>query len=149
MQGGCWLWMLCLLVGPERLGFLAGHRVMGLTRGAYRHQRLLYLSAPVSSIAWYQLTGIGASAGMLGALGCTPHICLPLSLPCSQGGLRGGRWLDPLQESRRLAPLPQHLLGLVCDCPSGWLVQRRGDGAAGVRYPALRLKSWEKGKWPS
>lgn len=132
--------MLCLLAGPERLGFLTGHRVMGLTGGAYRHQRLLHLSAPVLSIAWYQLTGIGATAGALGALGCTPHICL-LSLPCSQGGLCGGRWLDPLQESCRLAPLPQHLLGLVRDCPSGWLVQRRGDGAAGVWYPALRLKS--------
>ncbi|KAM6361205.1 sodium-dependent phosphate transporter 2 isoform 1-T1 [Alca torda] len=68
------------------------------------------------------------------------------------GRLCGGRWLDPLQESRRLAPFPQHLPGVVCDCAGGRLVQRRGDGAADVRDPALRLKGllrWEKGKGPS
>lgn len=105
------------------------------------------------SIAWYQLTGIGVAVGTLRALGPTPHILsLPLSSLRFQGRLRGGRWLDPLQESRRLAPLPQHLPGVVCDCAGGRLVQRRGDGTADVRDPALHLKSllrWEKGKRPS
>lgn len=104
------------------------------------------------SIAWYQLTGIGVAVGMLQVLRLTLTPCLPLSSPRSQGWLRGGRGLDPLQESRRLAPLPQHLPGVVCDCAGGRLVQRRGDGTADVRDPALHLRSllcWEKGKWPS
>uniref|UniRef100_A0A8C0RPY1 Phosphate transporter n=1 Tax=Canis lupus familiaris TaxID=9615 RepID=A0A8C0RPY1_CANLF len=40
-----------------------------------------------------------------------------------QGGLSGGRGLDPLPEGCGLAPLPEHLRGLVCDCARGWVVQ--------------------------
>lgn len=109
------------------------------------HQGLLYLRASLG-ISWLALVWPWACYERLD-LPLTS--CLPLSSPHSQGWLCGGRRLDPLQESRRLAPFPQHLPGVVCDCAGGRLVQRRGDGAADVRDPALHLKSlrqWEKGK---
>lgn len=110
-------------------------------------QGLLYLRE-LSGISWLALVAMG----MLQVLRPTPHTCLPLSSPRSQGWLRGGCWLDPLQESRWLAPFPQHLPGVVCDCAGGRFVQRWGDGTADVRDPALHLRSFlcrEKRKWPS
>lgn len=56
------------------------------------------------------------------------------------GGLGGGRGLDPLPEGGGLAPLQEHLPGLVRHRACGRLVQRRRHGPAGLRHPALRLR---------
>lgn len=52
------------------------------------------------------------------------------------GGLSRGRGLDPLPESGGLAPLQEHLPGVVRHRACGRLVQRRHHGPAGLRHPA-------------
>lgn len=60
--------------------------------------------------------------------------------PPPPGGLRRGRGLDPLPESRGLAPLQEHLPGLVRHGARGGPVQRRHHGPVRLRHPALRLR---------
>lgn len=64
----------------------------------------------------------------------TPH---PLRPP---GGLGRGRGLDPLPEGGGLAPLQEHLPGLVRHRARGGPVQRRHHGPVGLRHPALRVR---------
>lgn len=62
-------------------------------------------------------------------------------MPCGPpGGLGGGCRLDPLQEGSGLAPLPEHLPGLVRHGASGRPVQRRCHGPVRLRHPTLRLR---------
>lgn len=58
------------------------------------------------------------------------------------GGLCGSRGLDPLPESSGLAPLQEHLLGVVRHGARGRRVQRRRHGPARLRHPALRLRAF-------
>lgn len=61
------------------------------------------------------------------------------------GGLSCGCGLDPLPESSGLAPLQEHLPGVVCHSACGRPVQRRRHGPVCLRHPALRLRAqrWE------
>lgn len=63
-----------------------------------------------------------------------------LSLSGPPGGLGRGRGLDPLPEGGGLAPLQEHLPGLVRHRARGRPVQRRHHGPAGLRHPALRVR---------
>lgn len=56
------------------------------------------------------------------------------------GGLGRGRGLDPLPESSGLAPLQEHLPGVVRHRARGRPVQRCHHGPAGLRHPALRVR---------
>lgn len=80
--------------------------------------------------------------------------CCWLSLsvrPPPAGGLGRGRGLDPLQEGGGLAPLQEHLPGVVRHRPRGRPVQRRHHGPVRLRHPALRLRGWGRsqrgGRW--
>lgn len=55
----------------------------------------------------------------------------------STGGLSGSCGLDTLSEGCGLAPLPEHLCGLVCDCPCGWIIQCCYHGYLHVRNPPI------------
>lgn len=66
---------------------------------------------------------------------CGPLLTLTICAPA--GGLCGGRGMDPLPQGCGLAPLPEHLRGLVCDRPRGWVVQRCCHGSPHVRDPPL------------
>lgn len=70
----------------------------------------------------------------------TPPLPLMLSLSGPPGGLGRGRGLDPLPEGGGLAPLQEHLPGLVRHRACGRPVQRRHHGPAGLRHPALRVR---------
>lgn len=62
------------------------------------------------------------------------------------GGLSRGCGLDPLPESGGLAPLQEHLPGVVRHGARGRPVQRRRHGPVRLRHPALRLRArgWEE-----
>lgn len=67
----------------------------------------------------------------------------PLPLPHwvrPPGGLGRGRGLDPLPEGSGLAPLQEHLPGVVRHRARGRPVQRRHHGPVGLRHPALRVR---------
>lgn len=72
-------------------------------------------------------------------------LIVPSLRPPPAGGLGGGRGLDPLQEGGGLAPLQEHLPGVVRHGPRGRPVQRRRHGPVRLRHPALRLKGWGGG----
>lgn len=57
------------------------------------------------------------------------------------GGLSGGRGLDPFQESGGLAPLQEHLPGLVRHRARGRPLQRRRHGRVRLRHPALCVRA--------
>lgn len=63
-----------------------------------------------------------------------------LSWPRPPGGFGRGRGMDSLPESRGLAPLQEHLPGVVCHSARGRPVQRRSHGPVCLRHPALRLR---------
>ena len=57
------------------------------------------------------------------------------------GRLGRGRGLDPLPESGGLAPLQEHLPGVVRHGARGRRVQRCRHGPVCLRHPALRLRA--------
>ncbi|KAK5909606.1 hypothetical protein CesoFtcFv8_003520 [Champsocephalus esox] len=59
----------------------------------------------------------------------------------TKGGLGRGRWLDPLQEGSGLAPLQEHLPGVVRHGARGRPVQRCRHGPVRLRHSALRLRA--------
>lgn len=61
--------------------------------------------------------------------------------PRPPGGIGRGRGLDPLQESRGLAPLQEHLPGVVCHGARGRPIQRCRHGPVRLRHLALRLRA--------
>lgn len=65
--------------------------------------------------------------------------------PRPPGGLSRGCGLDPLPESGGLAPLQEHLPGVVRHGARGRPVQRCRHGPVRLRHPALRLRAhgWE------
>lgn len=65
---------------------------------------------------------------------------LPLPACGPPGRLSRGRRLDPLPESSGLAPLQEHLPGVVCHGARGRPVQRCRHGPVRLRHPALRLR---------
>jgi len=75
---------------------------------------------------------------------CAAADCFSLRL-WPPGGLSRGRGLDPLTESRGLAPLQEHLPGVVRHGACGRPVQRCRHGSVRLRHPALRLRAhgWE------
>ena len=51
------------------------------------------------------------------------------------GGLCGGSRMAALQKGRRLAPVQEHLHGVVCDCAHLRPDQRRHHGHLHLRHP--------------
>lgn len=64
----------------------------------------------------------------------------PLTWLRPPGGLGRGCGLDPLPKSSGLAPLQEHLPGVVCHRARGRPLQRRRHGPVGLRHPALRVR---------
>lgn len=71
----------------------------------------------------------------------SPHSPHPPTSAAYAGRLCRSCGLDPLQESRGLAPFPKHLSGVVRHGARGRPVQRRRHGLVRVRHPALRLRA--------
>lgn len=70
--------------------------------------------------------------------------------PCLRppGGLGRSCGLDPLPEGGGLAPLQEHLPGMVRHSARSRPVQRRRHGPDGLRHPALCLRErcWRRKK---
>lgn len=62
------------------------------------------------------------------------------------GGLCGGRRLAALKEGGRLASVPEHLHGLVCDRAHLWPDQRRHHGHLHLRHPVSVQPRPERGR---